>query len=39
MIIENGASNDHYTYEITGYGDEPLAEDHIILNCRARKRT
>ena len=28
-----------YEYELKGTGEEPLAEDHIVLNCKARETT
>ena len=30
-------TNDVFDYTLKGYGEEPLARDHIILFCRARK--
>ena len=32
-------TNDVFEYELKGYGEEPVAEEHIILNCQARKAT
>jgi len=26
-------------YELIGIGDDPLAKDHLILNCIAKKST
>jgi len=26
-----------YEYELKGYGEQPLAEEHIILDCEANK--
>jgi len=39
LVLTNQVTGDVYHYEITGLGEEPLAEDHVILNCRARKKT
>ena len=37
LILSNPATNDVFEYELKGYGEEPVAEEHIILNCQARK--
>jgi hypothetical protein len=39
LVMNNNFTNDVFEYEITGIGEEPLAKDHIILNCVARKST
>ena len=39
LTMINNFTNDVFEYEITGIGEEPLAKDHIILNCVARKST
>lgn len=28
-----------FEYELKGFGEEPIAEEHIILSCQARKQT
>ncbi len=35
--MTNQATSDVFEYELVGYGEEPLAKDHIIVNCIARK--
>eukprot|EP00330_Aristerostoma_sp_ATCC50986_P007041 CAMPEP_0114576998 /NCGR_PEP_ID=MMETSP0125-20121206/1712_1 /TAXON_ID=485358 ORGANISM="Aristerostoma sp., Strain ATCC 50986" /NCGR_SAMPLE_ID=MMETSP0125 /ASSEMBLY_ACC=CAM_ASM_000245 /LENGTH=397 /DNA_ID=CAMNT_0001765977 /DNA_START=1972 /DNA_END=3165 /DNA_ORIENTATION=- len=37
LTLVNPVTNDIFEYEITAHGEEPLAEDHIVLNCKARK--
>lgn len=39
LILSNPITNDVFEYEMKGYGEEPVAEEHIILNCLARKTT
>jgi len=39
LILTNGNTNDVFDYELLGYGEEPLAIDHIILDCVAKKQT
>lgn len=36
LILTNPLTNDLFEYSIKGFGEEPLAEDHIVLNCLAR---
>lgn len=38
-MLTNPITNDVFDYELHGVGEEPLAEDHIIINCRARTTT
>jgi len=38
LSIQNQYTGDVYEYEIKGFGEEPLAEDHIIMECKARKK-
>ena len=33
LILNNATTNEIYEYDLKGIGEEPLAEDHIILNC------
>lgn len=39
LVLTNQVTNEVYEYELKGFGEEPLAEDHIILNCKARETT
>jgi hypothetical protein len=36
LTLRNESTREEYEYELKGIGEEPLAEDHIILNCNAR---
>lgn len=33
LVLNNPATNDVFEYDLKGYGEEPVAEEHIILNC------
>ena len=37
LTLKNESTKEEYEYELKGYGEEPLAEDHIVLNCSARE--
>ena len=39
LTLNNKTTGVIYEYELKGFGEEPLAEDHIILNCKARETT
>lgn len=39
LVLTNPATNDVFEYDLKGYGEEPVAEEHIILTCQARKLT
>jgi hypothetical protein len=39
LVLNNATTNEIYEYDLKGIGEEPLAEDHIILNCQARETT
>ncbi|CAD7959898.1 unnamed protein product [Amoebophrya sp. A25] len=39
LALVNEGANETYEYELTGKGEEPLAEDHVIIMCQARERT
>lgn len=39
VVLTNSNTNDVFDYELIGYGEEPLALDHIILECVAKKQT
>jgi len=38
LILKNESTKEEYEYELKGYGEEPLAEDHIVLTCNAREK-
>jgi len=38
LTLKNESTKEEYEYELKGYGEEPLAEDHIILSCAAREK-
>jgi len=35
----NPLTNDLFEYELKGFGEEPVAEDHIVVNCKAKQQT
>ena len=39
LELFNPLTNDRFEYELKGYGEEPVAEDHIVINCKARETT
>ncbi|MBK8156872.1 MAG: hypothetical protein IPK55_13220 [Streptococcus sp.] len=39
LVLNNNTTNEVYEYDLKGIGEEPLAEDHIVLNCLARQTT
>ena len=39
LVLNNATTNEIYEYDMKGIGEEPLAEDHIVLICQARKTT
>ena len=39
LTLFNAYTNDLMEFDLIGLGEEPLAKDHIILNCVARKPT
>lgn len=39
LTLNNKNTGEVYEYELKGAGEEPLAEDHIVLNCKARETT
>ena len=39
LTLNNNTTNEVYEYDLKGIGEEPLAEDHIVLNCQARQTT
>lgn len=36
ITLTNSYTNDVFNYELIGFGDEPLAKDHIVLDCIAK---
>ena len=36
LALKNESTKEEYEYELKGIGEEPLAEDHIVLTCEAR---
>ena len=38
LVLHNKTTGEIYEYELKGFGEEPLAEDHIVLNCKAREK-
>jgi hypothetical protein len=39
LTLRNLTVGDSYVYELTGVGEDPVAEDHHTIECVARKRT
>ena len=39
LTLHNKNTGEIYEYELKGFGEEPLAEDHVVLNCKARETT
>ncbi len=37
LTLKNESTKEEYEYELKGIGEEPLAEDHIVLSCKARE--
>ena len=37
LTLRNDSTKEEYEYELKGFGEEPLAEDHRVLNCSARE--
>lgn len=35
----NPLTNDSFEYELRGFGEEPVAEDHIVITCKAKQPT
>ncbi|RLN73253.1 hypothetical protein BBJ28_00025396, partial [Nothophytophthora sp. Chile5] len=36
FALVNTATQQQFDFELSGYGEEPLAQDHVILACQAR---
>jgi hypothetical protein len=39
LTLKNESTKEEYEYELKGIGEEPLAEAHIPLTCKARETT
>ncbi|EGR27619.1 hypothetical protein IMG5_193180 [Ichthyophthirius multifiliis] len=39
LTFFNPNTNDFIEYELKGIGEEPVAEEHIIINCKAKQKT
>jgi hypothetical protein len=39
LTLKNESTKEEYEYELKGIGEEPLAEDHVVLSCKARETT
>jgi hypothetical protein len=37
LTLRNELTKEEYEYELKGYGEEPLAQYHYVLNCKARE--
>ncbi|EWS70940.1 flagellar associated protein, putative (macronuclear) [Tetrahymena thermophila SB210] len=37
LILQNPLTNDLFEYNIKGFGEEPVAEDHFVIQCSARQ--
>ena len=37
LTLHNPFTGQQYDFELKGFGEEPLAEGHIVLECQARK--
>lgn len=37
LALNNPFTGQQYEFELRGYGEEPLAEGHVVLECKARK--
>ncbi|KAG7398672.1 Cilia- and flagella-associated protein 47 [Phytophthora boehmeriae] len=36
FILVNASTQQQFEFELSGYGEEPLAQDHVVLTCQAR---
>lgn len=39
LVIQNQQTNDYFEYDVNGVGEEPLAVEHFVINCVAKKPT
>ena len=38
LVLSNGQTGERMQYHLKGTGEEPLAEDHVVIHCQARDR-
>lgn len=38
LLLANRATGEDMKFELKGIGEDPLAEDHVVINCQARDR-
>ncbi|EKX37711.1 hypothetical protein GUITHDRAFT_116187 [Guillardia theta CCMP2712] len=38
LVLHNHTIDDSYKYQLTGVGEDPVAEDHLVVDCKARWR-
>lgn len=38
LVLSNSQTGERFEYELTGIGEEPLAENHIVVSCQARDK-
>ncbi|CEG49593.1 uncharacterized protein PHALS_07349 [Plasmopara halstedii] len=36
FVLVNNTTQEQFEFQLSGHGEEPLAQDHIVLNCQAR---
>ncbi|KAJ0394854.1 hypothetical protein ATCC90586_004653 [Pythium insidiosum] len=36
LTLTNPTTQQRFEFELSGYGEEPLAQDHVVLSCQAR---
>ncbi|KAG6954458.1 hypothetical protein JG687_00011816 [Phytophthora cactorum] len=36
FVLLNTATQQQFEFELSGYGEEPLAQDHVVFSCQAR---
>lgn len=36
FTLVNPSTQQQFEFELSGYGEEPLAQDHVVLSCQAR---
>jgi len=39
LVLHNAGTNETYEYDLLGVAEEPLAEDHVVIQCEAREKT
>ena len=38
LLLYNPSTDESMTYNLTGHAEEPLAEDHVVITCKAREK-